>query len=248
MTSTGAHLALEESLARHAGQRFGGGGFREVVLASYCEGGLRRDQLRVLHVWTITSQRATSLFLIREPPLLAGTTLTMVEPCGEELGDVVIGLKTSARPIRVAPRRAFEPFLGTEFSYEHLRLWLPVRTFDAPARAVTVGPDDGVVSGTAVRPTPWGERLQYSFSLDRRSGCLRSLEIRGSHEASRSLFEALDFRIVDAISTPTLMKVTSPSGGYSTHMRFLAGRYGPQSFAHMIPRDLLRHPLPPCFA
>ncbi|HYN82330.1 MAG TPA: outer membrane lipoprotein-sorting protein [Gemmatimonadaceae bacterium] len=149
----------------HAQRDFGASGFREVEL-EIRTGRHTLYKYDVGHVWQRRMGESRSLFCVTAPRILAGTSLLMVERPGKEELTIALRLRGSPDVLRVDPSRCMDAVLGSDFTYEDLRFWLPVQTLGEPC--VSTCDIDGRESLTVagVRRTNFGVSQRLRVSLD----------------------------------------------------------------------------------
>lgn len=209
---------VADVITRHACRDFGSSGFREVALDVFST-----DELvfsyKIVHLWKVEERYCSSLYFLTEPAVLAGTAVKVVEqPYAKDI-EIWLRLRSATHAIRVDSSRSDQLVLGTDFTYEDLRFWLPTDALDISR--VEFGSAEG--------------KGEYTLSARRRSGGLGHSEMRLTldatqwlpiriewrelnAEAPHRIYSAKDLVCVDGVWTPGVISVCRPREQYKSVM------------------------------
>lgn len=213
--ATGAEL-----FSAHARRQFGLSGFRQVRLDVYTAGS-RAFSYTIFHIWRSTGDECRSLLYLAEPKILMGTGVLLVEVPARSDIEIWLRMRTAAKPVRVGHAHAGEFVLGTDFTYEDLRFWLPTDDF-----AVL-----GVASGEESEPAAWVVDVERKTArrcsrmrvhLDASLFLARKIEwFRSNEILAERTYEATRLMSIDGIWSATVMEVSRPCDGYLSVMTLL---------------------------
>lgn len=215
-------------LESHWRRSYGASGFRSVALD------VRNDEsvtyrYEIDHLWVGSSAECRSLFLLRQPSAMAGTALLMIErPRCEELF-LALRLRATTTPIVVDPARSTQCVLGTDFTYEDLRFWLPLEHLDhAQVRAAASdAPVAWCLSGR--RLSRYGARMDVEAVLDGAHATPLTIVWRATETGDLlRMYEASAFQLIDGIHTPQQIVVERFPENYRSIMRLRRIRYNVQ--------------------
>lgn len=197
---------------RHFHRDIGPRGMRVVNIDVHTRGRLT-SSYSVGHVWVMNGNQCSSLMCLLSPRVFAGTCILLSETPESDTAEVWIKLATSKRVVELAPQRTRDFVLGSDFTYEDLRFWLP---FDASESR-----DKSLETIELLASTP-RERSVVRFHA---SGCIleRRWLLPGALKAWKTL-SAQDFAETDGVTQPTEIVVSRAETGYFSKMRLLRCR------------------------
>jgi hypothetical protein len=209
--------SISASLQFHSVRDFGATGFREVTLSVY-NGDTVMSEYVIYHIWKSDMAFCSSLFYLTKPPALSATAVLLNERPDNERTDIWLRLRTAASPVSVAPSRSSQFMLGTDFTYEDLRFWLPFS--DARAEVVAA---KTVASGRAVvlqlRDRSAEQTLRMvTIVLDVRSGMPIRMEWADAAGHVHKTYTAAGLRRLQSVWTPSEITVTRPLESYRSVM------------------------------
>ena len=218
--------SFEEILGFHETRNFGASGFREVTL-TVLSNSAQAFTYRISHVWKAADGVCSSLYYLTEPSVLEGTTVLMVERPRISAMDIWLRLRTARGAIRIDPSRHDQFVLGTDFTYEDLRFWLPTDTFAV---------DRFALSSDTGHPhcTIWAEQMTRSGTRSKVMVILHGTEwlpltIEWREEPSnipRRIYSATDLIAIDGTWTPRLISIHRPRERYQSVMSLTKARCG----------------------
>ena len=207
-------LSASAVILNHAQRDFGRTGFREVTLEVFNQG-TERCRYTICHVWRVTDGACSSLFFLTAPRALAGTGVVTIEHPNEEAVQVWLRLRKAARPVAIPPSRSVEHVLGTDFTFEDLRFWLP---FQAMQIAQVSWQLHEGVAACLVRASRFSAHAQWPdlrMLLHGTHWFPLSIEwFDGRADDPAKLYSAHRLQQVDGVWTPTVVSVTRPAHGY----------------------------------
>jgi hypothetical protein len=200
---------------------FGRRGWRQVRL-ELKQGATTSRTFLVVNSWLRTPEGVRTLFLLREPHSLAGTSYLLVERRQVRPAiEVYLYLPSGRRNVlTVQPSRFDEGLLGSDFSYRDLRFQIPVagyrfraagsrRMGGRPVYAVDAEPADGEAAQTSA----WA-RVRYYLAQDAPLLLGADYFAAGARSAGKRL-RVLAHQQVDGAWTETRM-VMHAAGGRSS--------------------------------
>lgn len=224
--SRALRATIADALAHHARRDFGATGFRELALDVFNDS----EQVfayRIFHVWRVQEGVCESVYVLSEPTVLAGTAVKLVESPFAERIDIWLSLSTMTHPVRVDVCRPNQFVLGTDFTYEDLRFWLPTDALEfyslepphADSRVLALG----ARRGTGHSVTELRVRLDTAGWLP-----LRIEWLDPTDGQSRRIYSATDLFCVDGVWTPQRISVSRPRERYRSNMTLCHVLYGVQ--------------------
>ena len=119
-----------ELIASYNSRNSGSPGWRRVSMELFTDGALTRA-FTVVNIWHVEKDRAHMLFLLEEPKGLTGTNYLLQEQ-GDKPPEMEVHLFLPAgerRVLAVDPGNFDEGLLGSDFTYNDVRMRLPVQDF-----------------------------------------------------------------------------------------------------------------------
>lgn len=205
-------------MLRHAERDFGRTGFREVRLEVF-NGGSLAYSYDLCHVWRVADGQCSSIFYLSEPRALAGTAVLAVERPNVEEMLIWLRLRTAGHPLRLDPSRSRQFVLGTDFTYEDLRFWLPMQALEV--NTVSFHSRDGhdVCTVRAARSSAYAQDPDIRMDLDAEHWLPLLIHwFDGLSARPLKVYRAERHQQVDGIWTPTIMSVARPLDRYLSVM------------------------------
>lgn len=207
----------EELLTAHRARRIGETGVRLVELKVMTRAS-PAFMYSVIHLWKSLDGVCRSMFCLLEPRALAGTSVLLVETAGVQT-EIWLRLSTAARTLRIGASHSREFLLGTDFTYEDLRFWLPVS--QNMVHPGTIGFDAGYAA--------W--KFDFTPMDSRRTSASARVYLDAAHMSARRIewyakgcaapertYECKDLIEVDGIWCPTEIAVSRSTAGYASRM------------------------------
>lgn len=210
-----------ELFSAHARRQFGLSGFRQVRLDVYTAGS-RAFSYTIFHLWKSTGDECRSLLYLAEPKILMGTGVLLVEVPARSDIEIWLRMRTAAKPVRVGNAHAGEFVLGTDFTYEDLRFWLP--TDDFAVLGVAPGEQNGRAAWTidVERKSAYKRCSRMRVHLDAALFLAGKIEwYRSGETLAERTYEATRLMSIDGIGSATIMEVSRPRDGYRSVMTLL---------------------------
>lgn len=165
----------------------------------------------------MTAGNATTLFVLRSPKALSGTSFLLAEttPPGTDSCRTWFFLPAGERRVlEIPPSQLSDLILGSDFTYQDWRVWLPLRdlrVLQSQKAACTAGPCYRLLveprSAAAARNLGWD---RARLEVDQRTWSVSRIEyFRGSSKFPIRLFSALDFHSFRGVWTPRRMVMTT---------------------------------------
>jgi len=203
----------------------GRGGTRLVRLVAAADGGGPVLSYLIAHAWRLDQGRCDSLFSILEPGPLARTSVLLCERPFDAYPGVWIRPATARRPVRVGDGDVEAYVLGTDFTYDDLRMWTP--RFITAASRVAPAQAGGVElltvsAGWLYRRTT---RVTARALVERRHGV--PIEVAWYEDGAAAPFRTLHARGIAAwggVWMPETITVRRPRDGYTSSMELLGVR------------------------
>jgi len=211
-------VCASDVMTRHARRDFGRTGFREVTLEVFNQG-TETCRYTICHVWRVADDACSSLLFLTEPRALAGTGVITIEHPNDESMHIWLRLRTAAQPIAIDPSRSVQHVLGTDFTFEDLRFWLPFRALQIAD--VSWHQYEGVAACLvrASRSSPLARWPDLRLLLHGTHWFPLSIEwLDEGSGGPVKLYSARRLRQVDGVWTPTVISVARPAHGYSSRM------------------------------
>lgn len=236
-------MTVDQIFAAHAQRDFGSTGVRQIQLDVYTAGS-RAFSYDVIHAWKATHDECRSLFYLVSPKVLTGTAVLLIEAPASEDVEIWLRLRTADKPICVGQSHADEYVLGTDFTYEDLRFWLPTREYvvTSVSRSAKAEEDELVLDVSRHSMLPRHSKLR--LHLDPSLFLPRKVEwIDRRTEIPGKVYEARNLALVDNVWSPTVIFVRRPSDRYLSVMSLRRAAHGLQldeslfSPNHMLRRD-----------
>lgn len=114
-------------IAAYNSRKYGSPGWRRVMMELYNDDELTRS-FEIINLWRAYEGEVSMLFLLREPKGLSGTNYLLREEIGN-VPDIQVHLFLPAgerRVLALAPGSFNQGLLGSDFSYNDVRMLLPV--------------------------------------------------------------------------------------------------------------------------
>jgi hypothetical protein len=124
-------ITAEQIIAQYNARNLGSPGWRRVTMELSTDGVVTRD-FSIINLWQGDGGELRTLFLLESPKGLAGTGYLLQEGAGLTSG-MTIHLFIPAgerRVLEVARNNFSEGLLGSDFSYQDMRMWTPIEGFD----------------------------------------------------------------------------------------------------------------------
>lgn len=197
---------------RHLHREIGPSGLRIVRIDVHTRGRLT-SSYSVGHLWVQNGNQCNSLMCLLSPAVFAGTCILLTETRASENAKVWLKLATSKRVVELAPQRIRDFVLGSDFTYEDMRFWLPLDASKSCEKRL--------------------ELVELSASTSREksvvrfheSGCIleRKWVLPGAITAWKTL-SSQEFVETDGVIQPTEIVVSREETGYFSQMRLLRCR------------------------
>jgi hypothetical protein len=217
---------IADVVAHHAGRDFGATGFRELALDVFNDG----EQVlayRIFHVWRVQEGVCESVYVLSEPSVLAGTAVKLVESPFAERMNIWLRLSTMTRPIRVDVSRRNQFVLGTDFTYEDLRFWLPTDALEF--HSLQMPQADSRVLALGARRVTEHSATELRVSFDTAGWLPLSIEwLDPADGQCLRIYSATDLFCVDRIWTARLISVSRPRERYRSIMTLCHVLHGVQ--------------------
>lgn len=211
----GLSESQDSSLSRHFQRPLGPDGIRDVCIRVITPSA-PAIVYRVRNVWSIRDDSCRSLLVATAPKPLAGTGILLIERKGRDALDVWLRLRTAQREIRLGAARLDQPVLGTDFSYDDLRFWLPADGLEETA----VDGSTAILRRTdgchGYRTARW--RDADALRIDRASGLLERAAWHSKSGALVREFHAEGVVQLDGVSMPRSIRVERPRERYRSEM------------------------------
>jgi hypothetical protein len=227
---------VADIIACHARRNFGQTGFREITLITYTKGEAALSY-QIAHIWKVEEGLCSSLYFIKDPPVLAGTAVKLVErPYSDDI-EIWLRLRTAARPICIESSRSDQYLLGTDFVYDDLRFWLPTDAFDIKGLDLT----ETKCSLRIKRASSGARSSDMRLVLDRAQWLPLTIEWFDFPDGSLSrVYSAERLTCVDGIWTPRTISVSRPHEQYRSDMVLRRALYGMQFEPRLFSTEALK--------
>lgn len=208
--------------SRHCHRAVGASGIRRVRI-EVLTAGVTILTYVIDHLWRLDDGEIRSLLRLSEPRGLAGTAVLMIERRGDASAtEIYIKLSTARQPIAVEPQRAGERVLGTDFTYEDLRFWLPyARPDDADALPGDPARD---AARFEARRRRGGQSYDVALGFEPESGALIDYVERDG-KTIRKLWSVDRWTRFGAIFSPTRLRIERDAGAFRSIMTLEAVRF-----------------------
>lgn len=237
----------EEAL-RRVNERRSGTQYRRARLSLFNDGELARRYV-VETVRTSGPERAVTLFFLDRPETLRGTAFLLEESRPARVEGTRIWLHLPAgrpEPLEIEAERARQSLLGSDFTYQDWRVWLPVGDLrlerrpdgrSGGGRVLRISAEPS--SAGAARSLGWGHAL---LRVDAATGVLVGAEYAPAPgEPPERIFEASALRRVDGEWIPGRMEMRDLRAGRSTVVELLdAWHHRPVPAGWFAPEGLTR--------
>jgi len=205
-----------------------------------------QDAYEVVTLRKQESNQASTLFLMRSPVPLRGTAFLLRESlaAGTPGCRIWLSLPTADHVLEIDSSFWADPLLGSDFTYQDWRLWLPVRDLRpgevrktscraGPCYRLNVWP----ANPTAAQQLNW---IRANLYIDSKRWVLLKAEyFYHATPAPERIFEALDFQRVGNIWSPRRMTMTTTANSQQTTVGLLGVWYNQSIPAiFMDPRQL----------
>lgn len=206
-----------EVAGQHLRRDFGASGFREVTLDVF-NGNVAMCSYSIYHVWIVQRAECSSIYYLTDPPALAGTALLLVERSDREQTDVWLRLRTAPEPLRLEPSRSRQFMLGTDFTYDDLRFWLPVAWSRIEITGQAVCHDEPAILMSTSASLADEQVCTLRIALHEK--CWLPLHIEWVNEAGEcvKMYAARHLTCIQNIWTPTEIAVARPMELYRSVM------------------------------
>jgi hypothetical protein len=180
----------------------------------------------VAHAWRIQNTACASLFSILAPGPLARTTVLLIERPFEVHPTLWLKLATSDRPLRLGTARLEEPFLGTDLTYDDLRMWTP--------RFITAANRVRIVDAADSRLIHLRGQWLYAGRVPVRAvgsvhgshGLPLAVKVRLTTGRTLRAFFAEDITTLAGVSMPSCIRVLRRGEGYESSLEFRGAAVG----------------------
>jgi hypothetical protein len=193
-------------------------GIREILLSAYTDGN-STHQYRVIHCWDCTGNKCVSRFDVSEPPVMVGTSLFLGESRDSTELSIHLRLSTANRALQVHPSRSTQKILGTDFTYEELRLYFPFNLYTV-CNCMEDRVDRREVIVVTLRPKVGFEISgRIAVALDRASGLIVAKTYFDCADIAYSSYKATEWFQVGGYLVPRRMTVTAFNEPYWSDMK-----------------------------
>lgn len=206
-------------LAASACREIGAGGIREIRIEVFTPGS-PPIRYQILHAWTVKQDQCRSLFCLTSPRTMAGTNVLMVESRNKLETEIWLRLRTARTPVRVCDTYAKDFVLGTDFTYEDLRFWLPTDDYAVGVTRRLVEGNGNIFHIELVRHSDPDKNL-LEIELDVEELFTTRMRWMNRKSEVEKLLDAGPYQKVNGAWVPTVKSVTRPGAGYSSTMTLL---------------------------
>jgi hypothetical protein len=240
-------LTADEILQR-VNDRPSGTQYRRARLSLINEGEVARRYV-VQTLRSCGARRSVTLFYLAQPETLEGTAFLLEETRPARVAGTRIWLYLPTgrqEPLQIEAERARQSLLGSDFTYQDWRVWLPVKDLRTDRGPDTIHRGRPVFS-VSVEPTSpelkrtlgWGHAR---LLVDRATGTLVTAEYAGAAgEAPDRVFDASSLRQVDGEWLPGRMEMRDLGADRSTVVELLdAWHHRPVPEEWFLPQRLPR--------
>ena len=211
-------LCASDVMSHHARRDFGRTGFRDVTMQVFNQG-TETCRYTICHVWRVADDACSSLLFLTAPQALAGTGVIAIEHPNEEAMQIWLRLRTSAQPIAFEASRSVQHVLGTDFTFEDLRFWLPLRALQIAHASWQRHEGVAACLVRASRSSPHARWPDLRLWLHGTHWLPLSIEwFDESPGGPAKVYSAGRLQQVDGVWTPTVVSVARPAHGYSSRM------------------------------
>jgi hypothetical protein len=217
---------MERIRHNHCARDFGATGVRKVELRVLTP---RSDEYvyMIYHAWWRQGQVCRSIFYLVEPPAMAGTGLLLEERANEEDMTIFLRLRSARLALAVHPSRCVQSVLGTDFTYEDLRFWLPLHTISQCE--VVTGLDRGrsafLIRGNL--ETPYRRAASLRLALDAEGWLPMSIDWYDAPiKRLARVYRVKSLQKIGGVLTPTAVRVFRPPERYMSTMILHRERHG----------------------
>lgn len=175
-------------------------------------------RLQVGQAWHVEEDKCDSVVCVLPGSPLAGTAVLMREQAFVVHPQIWMRPSGSVRTIAVVARRSEDNVVGTDFSYDDLRMWTP--------RVITSATTAELVNGEVLLHSAWEYRGRYPVTarcrLDK-CGVLVAVDLTaaGTAQSFRRL-RAENVVMAYGMPTPLVMRITRPKEDFESVMRLRA--------------------------
>ncbi|MGW4397092.1 hypothetical protein ACWEHA_17540 [Amycolatopsis nivea] len=208
---------LQRALDRHARRPVCREGLRRITVDVFL-GDTVQVRLEIAQAWHVESGSSISILSVLPSSPFGGTTVLMRERAFAHSPAIWVWPTTATRPVLADQWRCEEHLLGTDFSYDDIRLFTP-RMLTAATGAEPDGDGFLIRSAWTYRGR---RRVNATGRLDEH-GLLVAADLvaEGMHDPFRTL-RAEGIVMVDGMATPTMIQVARPAEGFRSVLRLVA--------------------------
>ena len=173
----------------------------------------------IRHVWKVEEGACSSLFFLTQPSILRGTTVVLVERPYLRETDIWLRLRTAEKPIRVDSSRCDQLLLGTDFTYNDLRFWLPTDDFNVDSIGFKSSPEvQECILNIRRKHTGIGSS-RMRLTLDATHWLPLTIEwLEPERDDPLRIYSAQSLVCCDGIWTPRVISVSRPRESYLSVM------------------------------
>jgi hypothetical protein len=213
MTGVTTAAALYDA---HCARHFGDSGVRSVELC-VVNGRTRAVRMLITHSWVRSTAVCRSTFVLTAPSGICGTTVLLTERSHTDPIQIRLRLRRSDRFVEVDEKRHQEFFLGTDFTYDDLRFWLPYRYFQGSRVCCHSRAERDATHAYDVLPPQGQSGVPSGLVLDQNYGMLRTVWPADACEARQ--IEARHVRVQENVAMPKSVVALRRGLGYASIMR-----------------------------
>ncbi|HEY9608728.1 outer membrane lipoprotein-sorting protein [Allocoleopsis sp.] len=218
---------LKRLIHNHRERELGNTGVRDIRIE------VERDGKRLLyylisHAWQIDGETCQSLFLLQEPHPFDGTAILMTEMKQSDIPKINLHLRTSKNWLQLDFERAYERILGTDFSYNDVRFWLPLeKAKDLDTTSLEFNSSIYVnYPATQAARENLSKPYCYRVTFDQQSWIPVSITYYNNASSPIRIFKAESLQVIDGIWTPTLMSASIIGASSFSKMNLLDLKVG----------------------
>lgn len=214
--------SVNELVRTYNARNFGSPGWRQVSLELITDGNATKDFV-VLNMWRNYENEVRTLFLLEEPTGLKGTSYLLSEKM-EASPSMQVNLFFPAgerRVLDVGPENFGEGLLGSDFSYDDMRMLLPVQDWQyaLTGRAMLQGElvwviDAKPINGAGHPGSSWSLVRIY---LARNFQLLLGADFHSAADAAKAIkqMRVQSYRQDNSVWTATRMVMAGPQNRFS---------------------------------
>jgi hypothetical protein len=156
---------------------------------------------------------------LTQPYTLSGTAVLTVESVGAADVSIWLHLRASKRALKIESSRTTDYVLGTDFTYEDLRFWLPTDEFDVQSASHAEGIIGKECIITARRRDRGSQFSTIRLHFDLATSVPLTIEwLNAETQASVRTLSARNIIRTRRIHTPTLISISRPLERYESVM------------------------------